>query len=968
MAQAYEAYVNSNEALDASVYGENESVDFNLATIQLSIALNQMSEYTGYYGNATSAADGSYSSSIFIENDKMSNVLYTYGIGNYSPYQATTTDGQRAGVQYGAITFLYTGDNDDMACPVGMFANKTAATGTHRTRSIRPSTDGFKLVKLWHGKSTNAEYHTVTSGSSYDVLGYTDNDSTSGHASESSGTTYHYTNTLYCTYSPSSSEYLKTFDSINWLTYTNNSKSATVTQNSNSNNVSVGAPTIAIINYKVLKDKIATVPSYNVTNYKNGGLSSFYSYVDSATFDPNSYFTSSNDYTGCSQAVQTAVENLSNLPTPTQDTDSYATLRTAMDNAQSVYSEVKTNASAYTTASVESFNKLYNNAKSIMSAVYTDGYVQSTNAESAANLLNTDIANVLNPVADTSSLQTAIDSKSTDLNAGIFEKGVQKYTLNSWSTINGAIATAQQSANAIKQSGKFVTADKTLNGVSYQVVTDTVADYSTDLTNAIDELNSNEFESVLNSDYYTSFDKAVEYVSAIDYDKYTNDGKDKVQSAIASAKGTVYASDDALSAYNEKFGTDYNADSKVKISVTSNDIDNATSTLLAAVTDVNNVDNGYVKKFTAEFESINAQTGDTIDESTSYAYYGGDFNFDVELGDGESVVWSITSLDSNGEATSSSKIYNTTNVNIVADSDLYVTAQITKSDESNSSSIKVVVQNIYGKTAKIAYASSASDVTYNSEGVSVAETQIASVDSVPFYTFKSWSKTQSGDTITLRPIYTVAETGYTISVSNGTISGKASLTNDEQTQATAKYDSKVTVSTDVNDFVAWAVLKDGKYQIASYSNEYTFYVAADEKFVPVVKSGNVYTADGVTLTVSNIDSTNSINTDEVLYQKLASKAPFISIMTTTAVDSKARAYVRVTEGSKYSSCEVSVAKGEVTKTAKISNILDSGQFVVSLTASAGNEYKFKAYVNYDLNYNGTSLSLRDASSVATVSL
>ncbi len=83
-----------------------------------------------------------------------------------------------------------------------------------------------------------------------------------------------------------------------------------------------GNRTIRVFNYKKVIDTMNSNYSKlrNVANYKYGELRSIFSAYESAMVDPNSFFTSSNNYSGCESHYSTAVSNLSASVTPAPKT------------------------------------------------------------------------------------------------------------------------------------------------------------------------------------------------------------------------------------------------------------------------------------------------------------------------------------------------------------------------------------------------------------------------------------------------------------------------------------------------------------------------------------------------------------------------------------------------------------------------------------------------------------------------
>lgn len=128
--------------------------------------------------------------------------------------------------------------------------------------------------------------------------------------------------------------------------------------------------TIHVLNYKMITDAITdtTKTNYlvNVEKYKEGGLTSIINGFDQATRDPNSFFTSSNDWEGCQNHYQTALNNLNS--TPVEDDADYSTVRTAMTTQ--IINTYKNGTNGWTPESWANFKAAYEVAANAMAAPY----------------------------------------------------------------------------------------------------------------------------------------------------------------------------------------------------------------------------------------------------------------------------------------------------------------------------------------------------------------------------------------------------------------------------------------------------------------------------------------------------------------------------------------------------------------------------------------------------------------------
>jgi hypothetical protein len=602
MYAAYSAYLQASQAYDAYVYGDVD-IDLDAYADALTTATSNMTEYKGYSGTATSASDGSYKTSTLVESDEMSNVLYTYGMGNNATYASSTNDSQFVGLQYGAITFLYNGGT--MACPVNMFVNSTSTTGTHRTRSLRPYKQGttddstsatiFSLSKVWHGKSTTTGYQTVTSGDMYTFLGYEDGDT--DHTSQKSNKTqYYYSNTLYCSAALDSSTYLKEYN-ITWYTLTNNGKGSTIAMDSTATNNTVG-PTVRVINYKVLKDKIDSLSIVSdAENYKDkSSLAAYYKTIDSATFDPNSYFTSSNNYSDCKTAIENAVTNLGNLTAPDSDTTGYDALRTAITGARNTYNSTDETKAKYTSDSWSAFASAYEAAKAVMvGLVGSDktvssgtGYNDPDNAQTLADTLNAKFAalEVEFTSADTAKLEeviggceTAIENSTYYTTDSYTNANLEENVLNAKVAVWGAEDQYQVTANCLSSDDQ-----------------DTVDSWYKTLDTAIMSLEVSK-DAIVTSARSYSMNSAIEYaksLSASDYSNYS-----AVQQAIDDCSSFVPTLQDR------------------ETGAVSAKISSYKSLVEALVYAINNLHSAFSKLANGEV----ANAGETVDTTLSYSKF-----------------------------------------------------------------------------------------------------------------------------------------------------------------------------------------------------------------------------------------------------------------------------------------------------------------------------------------------------------
>lgn len=480
-----------------------------------------------------------------------------------------------------------------------------------------------------------------------------------------------------------------------------------------------------------------------------------------------------------------------------------------------------------------------------------------------------------------------------------------------------------------------------------------------------DELAPKNVVSIDEPEAYDSFNDAKTVVKSLDTDKYTDEGVAHLNEEYDKLYNDVYTTltgDDAA-AFGVANGTE------VK-NTTLQETDPITASLLELNTEINNTDNGYVKSFNAYFTVQDDKAEPTTLGSRTLpkkAWYGETFSFSADefgtaIDEDTAIKWSVTILNKAGEPTNSFKWrYDSTTIDRIADADVAVTATVTK-EAANDSATKIEVYDVYNRLITVAYSNE--DVTTDGNDLRVGSDTLCTAEVVPFYNFNSWSIGAKKDgVIKVKSIYTVND-NYTLSAVDGTFTGK--VTDVNETTVTADFDTKVTVTYDgdnVADFYGWAIEKNGKYQIASYSKAYSFYTVADENFVPIIKTDDGYTVNGEKLKTENLDSTLTIKDTDALNNKLNKQYPFVAIEGYEFTDSATKmvTYVRITEGSSEepTAFGIKYAVGEhsdltkLTKKFAANNKLATGQLMITLRSSNSitNKVSVAAYMTYDYEYS-----------------
>ncbi len=607
-----------------------------------------------------------------------------------------------------------------------------------------------------------------------------------------------------------------------------------------------------------------------------------------------------------------------------------------------------------------------------------------------------DIQKTLMPKVTTDEVDTAINDAETNLGEGIYdENSVQTKSLSSWLDLYGEKAYAEDYMTAeYLDSPKYTSTQNEYtmsSGTTYTIdVVDeqNEANYSDEQKwelNEADTLNAMTLKNVDTADAYEAYDAAAEVINTLDRDRYTPEGlvlldayysqfttgivnSLAVKPNDASCTSVYYTPSDAEKAAYEAATGSAITDTTLKYT-SINETDLFTASILNLA---NTLNESYVNGYTA-YLVVNDIEGNrtTTEKSLSYGEIA---QFDVSTyASGNAVEWNVA-LYANGYSEGAAatetfdvKSYNMSNYSRRVVSDMVVTATVT-SNTDTANTVTVNIYDAYGTIVDILYTSTAPTIGKYAE--LTVNGDVVSPKPIPFYTFTRWSVQQGDDENTINAVPTY-DTGNKLNITLDTSSSTAAITGDTYEDGLAEYNTKVTVSSTLDDFAAWAVKTSEGYQIVSYSPDYTFYACVDETYVEIMgtdsDSDGVYesfsAADGTVLTADNVvnsktaGSTGSLTNDEFLVQKLNNKDPFVYIQTVKVYDSntKARVYARVTEGcGDYTSLgvEFTLDGTDYKRTVSSQNILSSNQFTYTLSKAAGiTSFSARAFVRYNFNYS-----------------
>lgn len=387
LASSYEAWYNGYVTYFLVTAGVRTADEIDTAYKNLETQFNAMQVWTPYKATATQAADGSYTSLGLVDGDQMSNVLYSYGVGVSSPYADVRTDDggaateTRAGVQYGTAVLMYDGTDTPLAFPVSMYTARYTNLATSGTRSMRPTTSPFALVKNWHGFSNTPGYQTATES----YVGYIDNSDFLSNINASNNSPDRYSNTLYWTGDSSTfgDEYVLHYPTQEWITYNEDRNSGTFNQTCD----------IYVINYNAVIDAVSSIPN-DLCDYSYSLVSSYLKAIEKAmAVNPQSYIKGSDiaaEVESCTSAISSTVsevESARKALTTKVNMDSYIQLA----NNYAAYTPIINNNNQdgyYSANSYTIFERNYGIATSTINNIANKTYRFSDATSTNTNLVN----------------------------------------------------------------------------------------------------------------------------------------------------------------------------------------------------------------------------------------------------------------------------------------------------------------------------------------------------------------------------------------------------------------------------------------------------------------------------------------------------------------------------------------------------------------------------------------------------
>lgn len=388
---AYAAYVACREALDAYIYG-GETNALNGKCDALDSAIKAMTEFTGEV-TISNTYDKVYSGEDAGGAAYLSKVLWSEtGVSDARGKAASGDSYEALTLYYPTVTLLY--DGSDAKPTTKMLINASGEkTGKNRyVYAVKSLTNDFTFNSNWKGtsgsfstnwnnlwKSGSATLsNTSTSGSTYyQVIQqkvFNNKTFINGFANQ-----LVYTGSLASDATNSPVYYTTVYPSLFGYFGGEQKFDPKESDNANVNEVKGTAP-IYVVNYAVIKNAVKVdgkkIETVQFKDYSQGGLKTYFTAMDSLTsFNPNDYFTSSNDYSGYATEAENRVSSANNAPFTDTDKAGYAAIRNAMsaDVRKKYANAIENNGAAYTPESWANFKAIYEKCKEIMAKVNDSG-------------------------------------------------------------------------------------------------------------------------------------------------------------------------------------------------------------------------------------------------------------------------------------------------------------------------------------------------------------------------------------------------------------------------------------------------------------------------------------------------------------------------------------------------------------------------------------------------------------------
>ena len=443
MGTAYEAYVLANRYIDAADYGDRtigESL-YRTATDNLLTATRNMEEWSAFIPNAHGSftGDANYvSDADYAQTYK--NVLYASTVTNDANGATVWYDNEieiyggsekcNPRLYHPVSVMMYDGVNTPNVPIFSFFRHWCSAFHEYNIYYyaifIADNAGGMEITNKWHGnqnESFNYQWNYFNNGEVN--VDYSDTTTMSDHKKVtftfSSGEwQMAYANIMKFTGSMADNEYTRTITPTWGMNFGNNSSDIKKER-------AVGTKSLYVVNYKALKDALgrAISTAQNVTSYKEGGLTAFFTAYDNATsFNPQTAYDWASDTASkvatCGNDIRNMVSALDNS---NKRADIYPILRTEMKTAHSNHptgnsaeTDFATDSAVlkntYTKSSVDTFKTTFSATKTHMANLVENAY--QTNS---ANIPQLESAHFLDLKADFSALDAAKDAAIAEVDS-----------------------------------------------------------------------------------------------------------------------------------------------------------------------------------------------------------------------------------------------------------------------------------------------------------------------------------------------------------------------------------------------------------------------------------------------------------------------------------------------------------------------------------------------------------------------
>lgn len=921
---AYDAYVDANEFFDAYYYGgQNIAPQVDTYARALEAALSRISVWKEKTGTASSILMNSGDMPQFYSNILYSDSSEYWGDNGNENNAISIKNYKFKFVAPKNVTLLAT-KNNVAGYPIHMEIVRDSYTTKNRNFNYVGSvTSGLKFIDYWYGYGSN--YDKLTTETSMRI-GYDSSHHRDGSSSQINFASARYFSNKLCV------DY-GALSFTNYKAYIKGFKAdAYIVDSTVNGQVYNERLEINVLDYQAMLDalKSAMGKLSDITKYKEGGLSNLLAAIENAeVWDPNTYFTSSNDIDGCATAMGNAISAL-NGAAVTPDTTGYQAFRDVFEANVTIYNNTIGNTEGiYTSQSVADYYNVMQAARAVMCKPLASGYnsADSELAKSFADAITADpTKTILNPRVNVTELNNAISSASA---ITLFKDSVQKYPLDVFLGLQNTINEADTFSQASFNKGKYADVAATVGSVNYKKLTSDDSGVQAAIDAYIPKLTLDEVKDVISVESKQGFDAAYSVASTVPQEVYAdyNEHIEKVNKIRAEYYITPEAA--ATRGYTGEVPEGVTE-------VIATDLDTGTNALITAINSLEK------NTFTVTVNSTNEE----------YAY-GEQKILPAQTTAGE---WTIT--DDKGTRT----VYVSANQELTLIVESKIDAVFKSNSKGDASSSNIVqICDGYGKTVSIIYTADTVDENYPTANSITAKV-------IPFYDFKEWKYTTSeaDEKVTHKfvPQYKAQEVDGVRVDKEGTL------------VKYAKFDTAVTLTADGANYGWVNKTAAGNYQIVSYSQSFKFYAISNSDYYPFYKDTDYsyYVNDGgkvVTLSASNVENILPEDNQAVgesaenhLKFKLDNKYPFVYTEYATVIEpatgsakGRYRVYARLTEGTNnYNAFGSEITVGPLNAKMSSSTITATNQFALTFKlsqahiAGANGTINFKPYVNHSFKY------------------